>query len=292
MTRWTARDLPSQAGRTAIVTGASSGLGRATTAALAAAGTRVILAVRDVAKGRHVAAAIAGATEVRELDLADLGSVRRFAAGWTEAVDLLINNAGVMALPRRTETVDGFEMQLATNHLGHFALTNLLLPQISGRVVTVSSVGHRQGTIVLDDLNWERRRYRPWPAYGQSKLANLLFTLELQRRLDADRPGLRALAAHPGLASTNLFQHHNAWAQRIGSAGIKLLGQSEEAGALPTLYAATEDLPGASYVGPDGPGESRGGPTLVGRSIQAGDARLAQELWAKSEELTGVSYPA
>ena len=202
-TGWTAADLPSQKGRIFIVTGANSGIGLPTARALAEAGAHVVLAVRDVAKGETAAASIAGDTEVRRLDLADLASIRAFADAWQGDVDVLINNAGVMRTPER-RTADGFELQIGTNHLGHFALTNLLLRHVTDRVVTVSSGAHRGGSISLDDLNWQRRRYQRWAAYQQSKLANLLFTLELQRRLTAAGSPIRALAAHPGYAATNL----------------------------------------------------------------------------------------
>jgi NAD(P)-dependent dehydrogenase (short-subunit alcohol dehydrogenase family) len=288
---WSAVDIPPQAGRTVIVTGASSGLGRATSKVLAHAGAKVVMAVRDVTRGRQVASELGGQVEVRHLDLADLTSVREFARDWQDPVDLLVNNAGVMAVPHRQETVDGFELQFGTNHLGHFALTNLLLPHLTDRVVTVSSSGHRMGTIVLDDLNWQRRRYRRWRAYGQSKLANLLFTLELQRRLDSRGSHLKAIAAHPGLALTNLYRPGSPVIQRVSSVGMKVIAQSEDAGALPILYAATQDLPGASYVGPDGRGEARGYPTLVGRSAAASDIQLARDLWSASESLTGVTFP-
>src|SRR3954454_3475435 len=201
--KWTAADLPAQTGRTFVVTGANSGIGLVAARELGRAGARVVLAVRDTGKGAQAAASIAGDPEVRRLDLADLASVHAFADGWSGDLDVLINNAGVMAIPQQ-RTVDGFEMQLGTNHLGHFALTNLLLPHLTDRVVTVSSPGHRMGKIDLDDLNWERRRYQRWLAYGQSKLANLLFTLELQRRFDEAGSPRRAVAAHPGYAATNL----------------------------------------------------------------------------------------
>ena len=204
--RWTAADLPDLNGSTVVVTGANSGLGLVTARELARAGAHVVMAVRDEARGRAAAASIVGSYEVRRLDLADLSSVRTFAAEWTGDLDILINNAGVMAVPS-ARTVDKFEMQFGTNHLGHFALTNLLLPSITDRVVTVSSMAHRMGRIVLDDLNWERRRYQSWAAYGQSKLANLLFTLELERRLTAAGSAVRAVAAHPGYAATNLQSH-------------------------------------------------------------------------------------
>ncbi len=291
MTTWTSNDIPAQNGRTFLVTGANSGLGRATTKALAAAGARVIMAVRDRSKAEAVAADIDGDVEIRQLDLADLASVRAFASDWTGPVDVLINNAGIMAVPLG-RTKDGFELQFGTNHLGHFALTNLLLPQITDRVVTVSSTGHRWGEIALDDLNWQSRPYKPWRAYGQTKLANLLFTLELQRRLQADGSSLRAHAAHPGYAATNLQSGVGMrFADRIGAIGNKIFAQSEDMGALPTLFAATQDLPGASYLGPDGFQEQRGHPALVGRSAAASDVSMAKALWTASEELTGVRYP-
>jgi len=292
MTIWTSTDIPAQDGRTVIVTGANSGLGRATSAAFARAGAKVVLAVRDRARGEATAATIPGTTEVRELDLADLASVRRFAADWTGPVDILVNNAGVMAVPEG-RTADGFELQLGTNHLGHFALTNLLLPRVTDRVVTVSSGMHRRGSIDLADLNWETRSYNPWAAYGQSKLANLLFTLELERRLERDGSSVRAHAAHPGWAATNLQGHSgNRWVTLFSGVANKVVAQSEEMGALPTLFAATVDLPGASYVGPNGVGEMRGYPTLVGRTAAACDPQLAQRLWEASEQLTGISYPS
>jgi NAD(P)-dependent dehydrogenase (short-subunit alcohol dehydrogenase family) len=279
-------------GRTVVVTGANSGIGRAAADALAAAGARVVLAVRTVEKGERAAAEMSGQTEVRALDLASLDSVRAFAQGWDGGeIDVLINNAGVM-VPPLSRTAEGFELQFGTNHLGHFALTNLLLEQISGRVVTVSSTAHRMGRIDFDDLAWERRSYRAWSAYGQSKLANLLFTAELQRRLTEAGSGVLAMAAHPGYASTNLQFHSGKklqdWVSHVGNA---VLGQSEEAGALPTLYAATADVPGNSFAGPDGFMESRGRPKLVGRTAQAKDMDVARRLWEVSEELTGVHFP-
>jgi NAD(P)-dependent dehydrogenase (short-subunit alcohol dehydrogenase family) len=290
-TRWTSADLPSQQGRTVIITGANSGIGLPTARALAEAGARVVLAVRDVAKGEQATESISGVSEVRRLDLADLSSVRGFAEAWQGDIDILINNAGVMRTPER-RTVDGFELQIGTNHLGHFALTNLLLPQVTDRVVTVASGAHRGGSISLEDLNWRTRKYRRWAAYQQSKLANLLFTLELQRRLTAAGSGVRALAAHPGYAATNLqFRSGSRIEDRAMAIGNRLFAQSDEAGALPTLYAATQDLPGASYVGPDGLQEQRGYPTLVGRTAAASDVEMAKRLWTLSEELTGITFP-
>lgn len=289
--KWTAADLPDLGGRTFVVTGANSGLGLVAAHELGRAGARVVLAVRDTAKGERAAATIPGAHEVRRLDLADLASVRAFADAWQDDLDVLINNAGVMAVPER-RTADGFEMQIGTNHLGHFALTNLLLPRITDRVVTVSSGAHRIGKLNLDDLNWERRGYQRWGAYGQSKLSNLLFTLELQRRLSAAGSDVRAVAAHPGYASTNLQSRtENPVQNAVMAIGNRILAQSDEMGALPELFAATQDIPGGSYVGPDGLGEQRGHPTLVGRSSAASDPEAAKRLWELSERLTGVSFP-
>ena len=289
-TGWTAADLPSQKGQIFIVTGANSGIGLPTARALAQAGAHVVLAVRDVAKGETAAASIAGDTEVRRLDLADLASIRAFADAWQGDVDVLINNAGVMRTPEQ-RTADGFELQIGTNHLGHFALTNLLLRHVTDRVVTVSSGAHRGGSISLDDLNWQRRRYQRWAAYQQSKLANLLFTLELERRLTAAGSPIRALAAHPGYTATNLqFRSERGIEDRIMGLANRLFAQTDEAGARPTLFAASQDLPGASYVGPDGLRE-RGSPTLVGRTAAASDVEMAKRLWTLSEELTGVEFP-
>jgi NAD(P)-dependent dehydrogenase (short-subunit alcohol dehydrogenase family) len=292
MTTWTPVDLPDLSGRTAVVTGANSGIGRVTARELARAGARVILAVRDVAKGEAAAAAMPGSTEVRALDLASLDSVRAFAAGVGGEVDLLINNAGVMAVPE-SRTADGFEMQVGTNHLGHFALTNLLLERITGRVVSVASGAHRIGRIRLDDLNFEQPgSYDRWRAYGQSKLANLLFTSELQRRLEQSGSRVIATAAHPGYAATHLQGHTGSRLQHgLMAIGNRLLAQNDEMGALPTLYAATADIPGNSYVGPDGFQEMRGAPKLVDRSARAKDARVAAALWQLSEQLTDVRFP-
>ena len=288
--KWTAADLSRQDGRTFVVTGANSGIGLVAARELARAGGRVVLAVRDAARGEQAAATIEGETEVRRLDLSDLASVRAFADEWDGPLDVLINNAGVMATPER-RTKDGFELQIGTNHLGHFALTNLLLEHVIDRVVTVSSGAHRMGSIKLDDLNWNRRRYDRWRAYGQSKLSNLLFTLELQRRLAEAGTDIRAVAAHPGYSRTNL-QHHT---ESIFHRGIMVISdlaaQSEEMGGLPTLYAATQDIPGGSYVGPDGFMEQRGHPRLVGRSKAASDEQTARRLWELSEQLTGTSFP-
>lgn len=292
MSTWSTADLPDLTGRTAVVTGANSGIGRRAAAALAAAGAHVILAVRSTGRGDEAAATMTGSTEVRRLDLADLSSVREFAAGISGELDLLINNAGVMAVPL-SRTADGFEMQIGTNHLGHFALTNLLLDRVTGRVVTVASGAHRMGVIRLDDLNWEEAgSYNSWRAYGQAKLANLLFTAELQRRLEAAGSSVIATAAHPGYAATDLQQHTGSWLQNgFMWIGNRVLAQSDEMGALPTLYAATADIPGNSYAGPGGYREVRGAPKLVDRSDRAKDADTARRLWDLSEQLTGVRFP-
>jgi NAD(P)-dependent dehydrogenase (short-subunit alcohol dehydrogenase family) len=276
--------------RNVIVTGANSGIGRAAASALAGAGAHVVLAVRDTGKGDAAAAGMPGDTEVRRLDLASLDSVREFAAGWGGEIDLLINNAGVMA-PPLGRTAQGFELQFGTNHLGHFALTNLLLEQVTGRVVNVASGAHRIGSIDFDDLNWERRSYSAWRAYGQSKLANLLFTSELQRRLTAAGSPILATAAHPGYAATNLQFHSGRRAiDLLSIVGNRVIAQDERAGALPTLYAAVADVPADSFAGPDGLMEMRGKPKLVGRSKAAQDADAARRLWEVSEELTGVRF--
>jgi NAD(P)-dependent dehydrogenase (short-subunit alcohol dehydrogenase family) len=289
--KWTPKDLPSQTGRTVVITGANSGIGLAAARELGRAGAHVVLAVRDEARGRTAADSIPGDTEVRRLDLADLSSVHAFADGFEVDIDVLINNAGVMAVPQ-SQTADGFEMQIGTNHLGHFALANLLLPRIRDRVVVVASGAHRMGSIRLDDLNWEQGGYKSWRAYGQSKLANLLFTSELQRRLAEAGSDVRAVAAHPGYAATNLQSHTGNVIQHVGMwIGNRLIAQSDEQGAWPTLYAASQDIPGNSYVGPDGFQEGRGHPTLVGRSSAASDGDVARRLWERSEELTGVSFP-
>jgi NAD(P)-dependent dehydrogenase (short-subunit alcohol dehydrogenase family) len=303
MTRqWTAAEIPDQSGRTAIVTGGNSGLGRIVARELARRGARVVIASRDNAKSAEAARAI-GATlpsstvEAAQLDLADLSSVRTFADGiraGNDHIDLLINNAGVMAAPYR-RTVDGFELQFGTNHLGHFALTGLLLPLLhdrpNARVVTVSSNNHKGGRMQFDDLQGERH-YSRWGAYGQSKLANLLFAFELDRRLKASGWKVISVAAHPGYSATNLQLSGPLLRERLGMRiSNRLFAQSAEMGALPLLYAATApDLEGGSYVGPDGRGEMRGHPVLVRASDRAHDEEAARRLWDISEQLTNVKY--
>lgn len=289
-TTWTLDQIPDLTGRTAVITGANSGLGLHTAQVLSKAGVHVVLAVRDLGKGREAATSLSGSNEVRRLDLGDLASVREFAEAWEGDLHLLINNAGVM-IPPEGRTKDGFETQFGTNHLGHFALTNLLLPHVTDRVVTVSSAAHRlvRG-INFDNPNFTGS-YDAQRAYGQSKLANLLFVLELQRRLNEIGSPVRALAAHPGWAATNLQSHApNPVLRGLMAVGNRLLAQDAKSGALPTLYASTQDLPGASYVGPNGIFEMRGKPTLVGRTAAASDPEAARRLWTLSEELTGVSF--
>ena len=292
MPDWTAAQLPSFAGRTAIVTGANSGLGEVTARELARVGAHVILAVRDTAKGTTAAARMTGAgtgpLEVRRLDLQDLSSVRGFAESVNTA-DLLINNAGIMG-PDYGLTADGFERQIGTNHLGHFALTNLLLPKLTDRVVTVSSLMHMFGYLSRKDLNWKSRPYSRWLAYGQSKLANLLFTSELQRRLDSAGSSLRALAAHPGWSHTNL---QGQTGRMLGDAmmmvATRVLSTDADFGARQTLYAASQDLPGNTFVGPRFGLRGRTEPTW--RAWLATRANTAAELWELSEQLTDTRFP-
>jgi NAD(P)-dependent dehydrogenase (short-subunit alcohol dehydrogenase family) len=290
---WTVDRIPNLAGKAIIVTGGNSGIGLAAARVFAAKGAHVVLAVRDEVRGRDAAATIPGSTEVRHLDLADLASVRSFARDWTGEIHALINNAGVMVPPLR-RTADGFEWQFGINHLGHFALTNLLLPHIAARVVTVASVAHRAGTIAFDDLNWATRRYGGGGgAYEQSKLANLLFSLELHRRLTASGSAVVSTAAHPGMTATNLMSSSESAVMRAFAAVVvRLFAQDVVAGATPTLFAATEPIPGGSYAGPSRRREMVGPPVLVGRSHEAADPLVAARLWAISEELTGVQYPA
>jgi NAD(P)-dependent dehydrogenase (short-subunit alcohol dehydrogenase family) len=296
---WTAKDIPDQSGRTAIVTGANSGLGLVTARELARAGASVVMACRNLDKGHaaieQVRAAVPNAqVQLEELDLASMESVRAFAERFKathDGLDLLINNAGVMAPPRR-RTADGFELQFGTNHLGHFLLTTLLLPSMEGRedarVVTLSSTAHKIGRIAFDNLNGDRHYFR-WRAYGQSKLANLLFALELDRRLRREGSTVKSLAAHPGYAATNLQTAAPPLIDRVVmKISNAVIAQSDEMGALPTLFAATQlGLDGGTYVGPDGPSEQRGHPTVVQPNGRARDEDTARRLWQVSEELTG-----
>lgn len=308
--RWTADRVPDQTGRAFVVTGATSGLGLATTRAIARRGGRVILAVRDEEKGREVVEGLvapgagdrppdARLLDVRRLDLADLDSVRAFAARLREEyprLDVLVNNAGVMA-PPRTLSAQGHELQFATNHLGHFALTGLLLDLLAAgrdpRVVTVSSINHRQGSLRFDDLDGERG-YAPMAFYNQSKFANAVFGRELHLRLTGAGSPVRSVLAHPGYTATNLQTRDTRGLTRLvfGRIGNPLLAQSPERGALPQLYAATDpSVEGGEFIGPDGPAELRGAPTRVRLSDAATDADTGRRLWDVSEDLTGVRFP-
>jgi NAD(P)-dependent dehydrogenase (short-subunit alcohol dehydrogenase family) len=293
-TQWTEQDVPDQHGRVAVVTGANTGLGFETARVLAEHGASVVLAVRDVAKGRAAAERMGGTVSVQELDLASLESVRAAAAALRAShprIDLLINNAGVMYTPKQT-TRDGFERQFGTNHLGHFAFTGLLLDQLlpvpGSRVVTVSSTGHRiQAAIHFDDLSWDRS-YSRAAAYGQSKLANLMFTYELQRRLTS-RGTTVAVAAHPGVSNTDLVRNSPPLLRALSSLVSPLLTQPPAMGALPTLRAATDPaVLGGQYYGPGGRAEARGYPEVVTSSPQSYDLAVQQRLWSVSEDLTGV----
>jgi len=306
--KWTADDLPDLSGRKIIVTGGNSGIGYAAALQFARKGASVILACRNLDKAGAAAAQIKAAYPAADaapmaLDLASLQSIREFAASFragNRTLDILCNNAGVMALPY-SRTADGFEMQLGVNHLGHFALTGLLLEPLlaasAARVVNVSSGAHRMGSIRFDDLNWEHG-YGKWRAYGQSKLANLLFTLELERRIQAHAAKLMAVACHPGYAATNLQAAGPklagaAFVESMFSVANRYLAQSAAMGALPTLYAATAaDVRGAEYFGPDGIAEMWGYPTRVKRSAAAQDLSLAARLWTVSERMTKVRFDA
>jgi NAD(P)-dependent dehydrogenase (short-subunit alcohol dehydrogenase family) len=310
MTAWTESQMPDLTGRVALVTGANSGLGLETSRALAAKGAHVVLACRGETKALAAIAAIRASLpkadlEFLSLDLSDLASVREAAAAFAarhERLDLLINNAGVMALPQR-KTADGFEMQFGTNHLGHFALTGMLIGVLRrtphARVVTLSSLAHRNGRLPLDDLNWESGRYSKPGAYARSKLANLLFALELQRRFERAGVDAISVAAHPGYSATNIVYGGSGapsslWRRLwnlMARVGNWLLAQPASLGALPTLYAATAaEVKGGEYFGPRGPLEFRGAPVRVSPSARARDERLAAELWKRSEEMTGVSF--
>ncbi|HJL17170.1 MAG TPA: oxidoreductase [Sandaracinaceae bacterium LLY-WYZ-13_1] len=297
MSEWTSDDIPDQTGRTAVVTGANSGIGYETARQLAHRGADVVLACRSEARGREAVARIEaerprGRARFAPLDLADLDSVAAFAEALdAPRIDRLINNAGVM-MPPLGRTAQGFELQIGVNHLGHFALTGRLLPRIlaapGSRVVSVSSQAHRQGAMDFDDLQWERRRYSKVKAYGQSKLANLLFTFELQRRLEAIGADALAVAAHPGWTGTNLQRH-----VKLFEVLNDVFAMSPGQGAQPTLRAATDPaVTGGDYFGPDGLFEMRGNPTKVGTTAAARDADDAATLWSRSEALTGVRYDA
>jgi NAD(P)-dependent dehydrogenase (short-subunit alcohol dehydrogenase family) len=305
---WTAERMASQAGKTVLITGANSGIGYQAALELARRGAHVLLGVRSAAKGSEalekLSHAVPGAkAEVAEIDMASLTSIRAFAAGFAArglALDVLINNAGVMALPQRELTADGFERQFGTNHLGHFALTGLLMPQLlqstaadAPRVVTVASLAHRNGKIDFANLQSERS-YDPWGAYNNSKLANVMFALELDRRARAQHSRLASIPVHPGVSRTNIFSGtgpRDVKKMMVGLLG-PLVSQDDAHGALPTLYAATvPEANGGEYIGPDGFGELKGYPKVVEPRPQAKDVEVARRLWEVSEELTGVVYP-
>ena len=283
MARWTADQLPSMTGRTVLITGAGGGIGLVTARELARVGAHVVLAVRDVEKARRAAAGMPGDLEFRRLDVADLDAVRAFARSYTGDIDVLVNNAGVMDVPA-ARTAQGFDVQTATNYFGPFVLTNLLLPRLTDRVVTVSSQLHRFGRLRLDDLDWRARRYNGLAVYEASKLAVVLFSLELQRRLTAGGSHVRSVVAHPGVARTGLVTH-----SPLGLVNrLPFLVQDVERGALPLLYATTQDVPGNAYVGPDGLFSFTGYP-LIRKPGRAGrDPARARELWHATAALTGA----
>jgi NAD(P)-dependent dehydrogenase (short-subunit alcohol dehydrogenase family) len=307
MTKWTEDDISDQTGRTILITGANSGIGFEATRALVEHGAHVVMGCRNASKAQAAAGEIeatdaSGSVEILEMDLADLESIQAAADQYLanhDRLDVLVNNAGLMALPYQ-KTAQGFEMQIGVNHLGHFALTahllDLLMATDDSRIVSISSQGHRPGRIDFDDLNSEQS-YSAWPAYFQSKLANLLFTRELQRRLAESEAATIAVAAHPGVSKTNLGQESSGGILGTMMAFTRpafeaVMSQSAAMGALPTLRAATDaDVAGGEYFGPDGIGESRGHPKNVGMSGRAKDDAAATRLWELSTELTGVTYP-
>ncbi|MEJ8283114.1 SDR family NAD(P)-dependent oxidoreductase [Curtobacterium citreum] len=275
---------------TVIITGGTSGIGRATAVALAGSGARIILAVRNEEKGRAVVSALPGVPgthRVRRLDLARLDTVEAFADGIDEPIAILVNNAGVESKDLE-RTAEGHELQFGTNHLGHFLLATLLLPHVTDRVVTVASQAERMARLDLTDLDWYRRTYNAGRAYADSKLANLLFTSELDRRLLASGSRVRALAAHPGLVKTAIYERPAGQRPNLWDRLVPVLGQEPEDGALPSLMAASADLPGGTFVGPRRMMHMRGGAEVIGRSKQAQDPEIAARLWSISEELTAV----
>lgn len=283
MTKWTASELPNLSGRIVLVTGAGSGIGLITARELARVGATVVLGVRDVDKGRAAVAGLPGEFDVRHLDVSDLTSVRRFAEAWAGPLHVLINNAGVMDIPSR-RTADGLDLQTSTNYTGPFVLTNLLLPHVIDRVVSVTSQLHRRSKLDTADVDWRTRDYDSMMAYQDSKLALVLFSLELQRRLDAAGSPVRSMVAHPGIATTTLAAHSKSG--RINSFSAFL--NDPEHGALPTLFAATRDIPGNSYVGPDGFGSIKGHPKVRAPGKKGRDVARGKELWAATAALTGI----
>lgn len=284
MVKWTAADLPNMSGQTVVVTGASSGIGLTAAREFARAGAHVVMAVRNLAKGHDAASMMTGDVEVRQLDVSDLSSIRAFAKSWTGTLDVLVNNAGVMDIPL-ARTKEGFDVQTATNSLGPFLLTNLLLPHLTDRVLWVSSLMHRMGHVRLDDLSWLNRSYRSMSAYSDTKLQVLLFSLELQRQLTAADSPVRSVIAHPGIAMTALALHSTS---RV-IYHFPFLFNDVDRGALPILFAATQDLVGDAYVGPDGVGGVKGHPKVGKPSKAALDSVMATELWGTVTALVGQS---
>jgi NAD(P)-dependent dehydrogenase (short-subunit alcohol dehydrogenase family) len=284
MTTWTAADLTDLTGTTMVVTGGARGLGLITARELAGAGARVVVAVRDPERARRAVEGIPGDLELRRLDVSDLTSVRAFADSWVGPLDVLINNAGIMDVPA-ARTADGMDLQTATNYTGPFLLTNLLLPHITDRVVNVTSQLHRLGKLDVTDVDWRARPYRSLQAYRDSKLAQVLFSLELQRRLTASGSAVRSVLAHPGIAHTGLVDHSSQ--KVVLRLGGRLLNDAEH-GALPTLFAATQDVPGNAYVGPDGLASVKGHPVVRRPGRRGLDAARAAELWRTTAGLTGL----
>ncbi|QUX31805.1 SDR family NAD(P)-dependent oxidoreductase [Nocardiopsis akebiae] len=289
--KWTAAHLPDLTGKTVVVTGATGGIGLVTTRELARAGADVVMAVRDPAKGAQVAGTFGrtrGQIDVQRLDVASLASIRAFVDSWSGSVDVLINNAGIMMVPY-ANTHEGLESQMATNYFGPFALTNAMLPRITDRVVSVASQLHRMGTMRPDDLNWRKRKYNPWNAYCDSKLDLLLFSYELQRRLEAVDSPVRSVVAHPGIARTNLVSHVGGVSGWLNGLAQPLLNDAEH-GALPTLYAATQKIDGNAYVGPDGVASVRGYPKVGKPSRAARDPKSAALLWDTTVRVVGEEF--
>lgn len=284
MAKWTTADMPAMTGKTVVVTGASSGIGLITAREFANAGAHVIIAVRNIQKGQNAARTMTGDVEVRLLDVSDLTSVRDFATEWTGHLDILVNNAGIIDIPL-TRTKDHLDLQTATNSFGPFLLTNLLLPHITDRVVWVTSQLHRMGRLNIDDINWDTRPYKPMDAYNDSKLQVILFSLELQRRLTAAGSTVRSVLAHPGIATTALAAHSSSNAINRFSFFLN----DPEHGALPTLFAATQNVSGNAYVGPNGPGSIKGNPKVRKPSRAGLDGASAKKLWDTVSGKVGVS---
>ena len=284
MAKWTTAEMPAMTGKTVVVTGGSSGIGLIAAREFATAGAHVIVAVRNIQKGQNAARTMSGDVEVRLLDVSDLTSVRDFATEWTGHLDILVNNAGIMDVPL-TRTTDHLDLQTATNSFGPFLLTNLLLPHVTDRVVWVTSQLHRMGHLNIDDINWETRPYKPMDAYNDSKLQVILFSLELQRQLTAAGSKVRSVLAHPGIATTALAVHSSSNAINRFSFFLN----DPEHGALPTLFAATQNVSGNAYVGPNGPGSIKGHPKVRKPSRAGLDGASAKKLWGVVSGKVGVS---